>query len=261
MANLLEPFYKGLHYGKPGTEKTRTSLSATLDTRMQNVLYLNRIGNPISTRDFLNEHATIVPITKLEDFDPLYDYLINGQRDDHIAVRKLKERGVELLGGYKTVILDSSTEVQNMYNRRVTGNERVKPGQIVQRAQIQHHGDILSSMLFLTELFYELPMHVIFTALETTKYEDGEGYIRPFFTGQSIDRVPAFPLVVGRMIKVANISGKQRREMGITEQESKSQVVMLMDDTTGDFYAKNQYSEDKFIVEPTMTKVLDTLGL
>src|SRR5690606_28664772 len=89
-------FLKILLYGYPGIGKTVLAATANDDPRMSPALLVDFEGGTLSIAD---KDVDVVRVTAFKQFNEVYDFLRSGQHP------------------YKTVILDSITEIQklNMY--------------------------------------------------------------------------------------------------------------------------------------------------
>lgn len=250
----LEDKLKTLFYGQPGSTKTRTAATAALDPRLSPVLYLEQGGNPLSMRSY-TRWPDIVHMEKLSDYNPIYDWLLNGQKDSSPIVDILK-----LKPPYKTLVIDSITEVQRYSFRTVIGSSSAKPGDIPASAERQHFNKVLSQMVNFANLFYQLPMHVILTSLESeTKNEaTGDIFYKPLLWGQSSGEVPGYAYLVARMVHRARIEGKMYRVIGDAIDQVTSSVALFQ--PAGTYMAKDQYGcMGGFMPDPTIGKMLDLL--
>lgn len=255
--DLNSPYVKMLFYGQPGSLKTRTVGTAALDERTFPCLWLDSGGNPVSIRDY-DQLPDIISISKLDEYNPIYEWLSVGQPIDHQFVRDF-----ELNPPYKSLVIDGITETQRMSFAKVIGNLKAGPGTIQASAEIQHFNKVLGQMVTFANLFYSLPMHVFMTSLERENQDQVTGLItyKPLLWGQSAGEVPGYAYTVARMMHRAKMSNKEKRATAITEDpdgENVSGVAFFM--PSGKFMAKDQTgSLPPFMFDPTVTKMLDLI--
>lgn len=240
-------------YGVPGSTKTRTSASAALDDRTYPTLMIESSGNPVSFRDYIRK-PDVVTLEKLSDLDPLYDWLARGQPASHTVTKELG-----LTPGYKSVVLDTLTDIQRLSFDLTTGNADKGPGTLRAQAQIQHHQATLGQMATCTRLFYSLPLHVIMTAQEKEDKDNATGTLhhRPMFTGQAADILPSFAYTVARLVN----RGRARAVLSGVDYKDDKIVSVALFIPFGNMISKDQTGAfPNYIVNPTITKLLDYLN-
>lgn len=253
-SDLTQPYVKMLLYGVPGSYKTRTASSAALDPRSGPVLQLNVGGNPASISDY-PQKPDVFDIESLTDFNQVYDWLAKGQPEGHLFVQNT---GVK--PGYKTVIVDTLTDVQRMSFNKVIG-VAAEPGTIPKNSELQHFNSVLGHMVNFNKLFSSLPMHVIVTAQERTDKDEQTGGTMqaPFIWGQSMVEVCGYYYIVGRMVHRANMGTGMLKVLEDATGGQKFTHVMLLQ-PSGKYVAKDQYGKlGPFIAAPTMTRILDLI--
>lgn len=254
---LLEKdeYLKILLYGQPGSTKTRTACTAALDPRMSPVLMLEQGGNPLSIREY-EKLPDIIHIEKLEEYNPFYEWLAAGQPPDAPIVKLF-----DLKPPYKTVIIDSITEVQRYSFNIVTGNTKAGPGTIPASTEIQHFNKVLGQMVTFARLFFGLPnMHVILTSLEREDRDEATGVImyKPLLWGQSGGEVAGYAYLVGRLVHRARLAGKELRL--VEDAISEKTISVALFQPTGKYVAKDQYGcMGAYMADPSMTKLLNLL--
>lgn len=169
-----QAYLKALIFAPHGRGKTTFLGSAQLDERTSPMLLLDFEGN---TESLTGLDIDITPVRTWEDFDNVYRFL---SQPGH---------------GYKSIGIDSISEI-NTYAILAEMQRRVNIGgpgrdEFPDQAQKQDYGAVLVQMRRLLRRFRDLPMHVIFTALDDTEAEPGEG-----------------------MVKIPGMIGKMRREVG-----------------------------------------------
>lgn len=263
LSSLRDPLIKALFYGQPGSGKTRTASTAALDERLSPVLMLEQGGNPISIRSY-EKAPDIVQMSSLSDFNPFYEWIAAGQNPDH-EVCKL----FGLNPPYRTLVIDSITEVQRMSFGTVIGTTKVGPGTIPATAEIQHFNKVLAQMVTFARLFLSLPMNVILTSLERDDKDESTGTImhKPLLWGQSAGEVSGYAFLVARLVHRARLDNKTRMdaqraiELKIVEDPITDKTVSVaLFQPTGKYIAKDQYGAlGPFMADPTMTKILDKI--
>ena len=170
-----------------GRGKTSLAATACRDPRTSPVLVLDMEGG--APLRFVNEDPskyTIRKVRSIEDINQIYEYLVAGKHP------------------YKTVVLDSLTEIQKLgLYEFVYGRQPDKSfkGNIIEvkTAEIQHWGKSGSQMGMMCRYFRDLPMHVIFTTL-TQRLKDettGKITITVALPGKQADEIPGIPDIVG----------------------------------------------------------------
>jgi hypothetical protein len=248
------PYLKLMLYGAAGSTKTRTSATAAWDARTAPVLMIEMAGNPIALRDY-DVCPDIVTAEVLEDFNPLYKWLSEGQPKDAPIVNTL-----DLHPPYKTVIVDGLTEVQRSAFGIVVGSKNIPPGSIPPVAQIQHFNSTLGMMVNFAKLFIKLPMHVIITSLEAEKEDKATGnlYYRPLLWGQAAGEVNGYCFMVARLVQRVRMDAKTLAIMDGPVNKEVVSVAILK--PTGNLYAKDQYGTGlDYLVDPTIGAIMDKI--
>lgn len=249
-----EKFLKLLLYGQPGSTKTRTAGTAALDPRLAPVLMLEQGGNPLSMVSYPTQ-PDVIHMEKLEEYNPFYEWLAGGQDPKHEVVTKF-----DLHPPYKTLVIDSITEVQRFSFGIVTGNSRTLPGTIPQSTEIQHFNKVLAQMVNFARLFYSLPMHVILTSLEREDKDETTGTItyKPLLWGQSASEVSGYAYLVARLVHRAKLEGKTLRMMEDAINDQTVSVALFTPSVK--YVAKDQYGcMGPFMADPTIPKMLTLL--
>jgi hypothetical protein len=195
-----------LVYGEPGSGKTWLGASACLDELTSPVLYVeyksqiaSLRSNPEYVKAMEDGRLVILSLDKYEELNHVYTYLFRGQGSS--------ESFDELFPTFpKTLVVDSLTELQRAEVMRRAGNPVGKFITDVEAPQIQHWGQLLNQFTLLPNLYYQLPLHVIFMGLEDVDYAPrivGQaprvtGY-RLALQGSAQRQFPAYALTVGRL--------------------------------------------------------------
>lgn len=254
--------YKGLHYGLPGSNKTRTAFSGVYDPRAYPVLGLNLGGNPFSVREY-SPQPTILEVEDMIDLNLIYDWLLKEQPTDHAAVRQFG-----LKSGYKLLVFDGATDLNRMSLQKATGNANVGPGQLPTPAQLQHFGQALAQLTTFARLFFKLNMHVIVTALERQDNNAANLVVgfKPLLQGQAAVEVSSYAYAVGRFMHRSRLSGALG---SIVKAEEKEVDAVAIFKPSASWMAKDQYGalgdfikiSDDQEKSPFLTKVFDLIGV
>lgn len=251
------PYLRALFYGIPGSTKTRTVGTACLDPRSAPVLWLDAAGNPISIREY-DPGPDIIKIEELKDLNDPYVWIKQGQPKDHPFCKQFN-----LNPPYKTLVVDQITDVQRISYELVTGNTTGGPGDLLKPHQIQHFLGILNQMIRFVKLYYDLPIHVIMTALEKNERDDMTGMVRsaPLLWGQSDTEVPGYAYLVGRLVHRAVVSSGLLKVLEDSADEQAQEIASVAFFLpSGKYVAKDQYGAlGSYMANPTITKMLDKI--
>jgi len=261
-----DAYLKWFCYGDPGAGKTTLFGTACDDARTSPVLWLDCGGNPESIRNRPNL-PTFVVIEEVADLSPIYAWLKAGQPMEvpskdgtsmrkPVFVKKCEELGIPLTAPYKTVVLDGYTELQRIAVNEIVGNVGKLPGDDLAKVELQQWGDALNRIVYVTQLFTKLPMHVLTTCLEDDKTDSKAQTIRtvPWLWGQAKEEVPGYNLLVTRMIRYVELPQQSKK---LFDGDVYSVVFI---DQLGNFMAKEQYGKlPKYMAVPTVTKFLDAI--
>lgn len=271
------PYLRMLVYGDSGSGKT-----TLLGTAMQcedtfPLLVLNARGQPISLR-YLKHRPLVLEIETIKDFNVVYTWLLGGQDMDqlkrlsaalHDIIDQYMQRisiGEDRLTKFKSVAVDSITQVQRLAMDSIVGGTMPdNPATIPVQTQIQHWGRTLALMTNFADKFFQLPLHVIMTAL--TRRDDipsmGLTLFCPFLWGQSNMEIPSHAEIVGRLMCTGTVPTKQQRD--ITTAASKANATLpfnIMYLKGGrDFIAKFQgpLNAPSIMANPTIGKFIKIL--
>ena len=249
---------KMLVYGQPGCGKTWLAGSASEDERFGRVLMLEAFGNPISLRT-KDKVPDVITVEEIEDFNAPYEWLTNGQDPNAQFAKSL-----DLKPPYGTVIVDGTTEVQRFIMRRITGNEMVPPGNLTAAMTRQGFGKLLGTMLNWATHYLELAsygLNIIMTGLEANKQDDTM-LIRntPLFWGQSGNEICGYAYLVMRLSVALRVDPEIKVLDDEIYDDSTFNVGQLVE--TKRTFAKDQYGcGTQYIINPTMSKVADLIGL
>jgi len=175
------PYLNILIYGDSGVGKTTLAGSADAVPGMRPVLVVDVEGGTESLRDPYPDVET-VRVKSWQEMQNLYDVLYVG---DH---------------PYKTVVLDSLTEIQKFNMNNIMNDLLMKhPDRELDVPSMREWGINLEQMRRMVRGFRDLEMHTIMTALEKDDRDDltGKRRVLPMLSGQLAKQVAAFMDVVG----------------------------------------------------------------
>ncbi len=274
------PLIRALFYGDSGSGKTRLIGSAMECAATSPLLVLNARGQPISLRAY-DPRPLVLTIEKMTDFNVVWDWFMAGQpthdwnpgQPPKTTVDEMCEylyhlphytspEGVYREGSpskFKSIAIDSITQVQRISLDGVVGNAQKKPGDMPQQTQIQHWGRTLAQLTKLADLFYQLPVNVFINAL--TRHNEikalGITMYHPFLWGQSALEVPSYAELVGRLVTVESLS--TRKVQGLMQAEGMTEEPFNVLLTRGgrNFIAKWQGVTDppEFVINPTIARI------
>lgn len=218
-------------HGNPGVGKTVFGASASIVPEMSPVLCVDVEGGTMSARDRYPD-LDVVRVASWDDMQLVYDGLRKGE------------------GGYRTVMLDSLTEIQkfSMYgimkqliaDPKTSDRDPDVPG-------MREWGKNTEQTRKLIRAFRDLPINTIFTALTMAEKDNKTGTIlhKPSLSGKLSNEAAAFlDIVVYMYIKV--IDDRQERLLLTTGTETQ--------------VAKDRTDRLPVVVEqPTMQKIQDYL--
>lgn len=165
-----------LVYGDSGIGKTRLAGSASVVDAMKPVLFIDVEGGTFSLRE-LYPQVDVVRVQTWLDMQGVYDELYKGGH------------------GYKTVVLDSLTEIQkfSMYNI-MQDLIRVEKDRDPDIPSVREWGKNIEQMRKMVRAFRDLPINTIFTALAQgdRNPKTGVTVTRPQLSGKLGGEVAAF---------------------------------------------------------------------
>lgn len=276
------PLLRALIYGDTGSGKTYFVGTATEDSRAAPVLVLNSRGQPITFRLF-PEPPLVLDVLNMVDFNAPWQWIMNGQEWSQIegmndmppsasgavfarAVYDYFDRSVVPVEErkFKTIAIDGLTWTQRTSLNQTVGNMSVLPGTMPKRADLQDWGNTLAQMTNLADLYYQLPIHVILTALAKHDMIETYGTVMyyPALWGQSRLELPSLAELTARMIPIESMNAQQVSglEQAMPEEMATAYNAMV---TRGGraFIAKWQgiRNNPEVILNPNISKVLDVL--
>ena len=170
-----------LLYGDPGVGKTVLAASADAVPEMRPVIFIDVEGGTFSVREKYPD-VKVVRVQTWNDMQSAYDALYSGDHD------------------YKTVVLDSITEIQkfSMYNI-MEFLVKKEPDRDPDIPSMREWGKNIEQIRKLVRAFRDLPMHTVVTALAKTDKDTKTGAMKttPSLSGKLANEVAAFLDIVG----------------------------------------------------------------
>lgn len=221
-----------LIYGDMGVGKTRLAASASVVEELQPVLLIDAEAGTLS----ISKVYPDVHVVKMSNFGDL-KYIRDLMNSGRIP--------------YKTIILDSISEVQDIgmddiLAVQVAKSDRERDEDMPEQADWGRNRNQIRKMI---RAFKNARCHFIVTALAQ---ETDRGVIKPALSGQSANRVP------GQMDEVLYM---QIGEVAIDPKDpkkGKKEVRALLTEKTNKIFAKDRSGTlPKVVTEPTMQELFD----
>jgi hypothetical protein len=222
-------YFNILLYGDSGVGKTTLAGSADEVPSMRPVLFIDIEGGTESLRHSYPEVET-VRVTSWQEMQNVYNALYEGNHP------------------YKTVVLDSLTEIQkfNMYNI-MNDLAQKRPDLDPDVPGMREWGKNLEQIRRMVRGFRDLDMHTIFTALAKSDKDQKTGITttKPSLSGKMADEVAAFlDVVVYYYVKQIGDGSDAEFKRLLLTQKTDSQV------------AKDRSGKLPMVVEaPTMSEI------
>jgi hypothetical protein len=225
------------------------------------VLGIDCAGNPMSVRDYPDK-PTVLSLERLDELNAVYDWLYRGQPAKH----PLTDKFPHVRPGYKTLVIDTITDLQRTAFIKASNAGGKGPGDLQEKVGRDEFGSVLAQMVAMARMFTSLDINVIMNAQEMEKESNGITNYRPFLWGQSASEVPSYFAMVIRLVHRARMTG-------VTIKEAKSDITALATTDsggpavnvalltpTGRYYAKDTYGTGRdYMVGPTMAEIVDAI--
>ena len=225
-------YVKMLVYGRPGVGKTVLGASAD-EGSTGRVIIGDCEGGTMSLQDKYPDVDVVRIRNYATDCAELYNVLSGGKTP------------------YKTVVLDSITELQKLSMQGIMSQiAQTKPDRDPDMPTIGEWGKNIEQIRKLVRYFRDLPMNLILCALEKEVKNEvtGEILIKPAISGQLADEVAGFCDVVGRLITEKNPEQKDVLDRYLVVQP------------VGAFVAKDRSAKLGVAVRnPTFSGIYDTI--
>jgi hypothetical protein len=264
------PYFKGLVYGEYGAGKTWLLGTAADVPEMQDVIMVSAEGGDLTLDPYDPDHnfGNIDPVrvNSYSQVARIYDYLKlhchfrdlhTKEADEKLAnLQKIvmpDQAPDERLRRYKTVIIDSLTEVEVYCMNQLLGvNDATKIDEESTAAEWAQYRQQHMMVQRLIRNFRDLPMHVLFTAARAYIQDENKRQIySPMMTGKLAGQIQGFMDVVGYLI------------IGQAADDQTIPPRRLYIQQGPRFAAKSRFSAYKkhYFDNPTMGSILRDVGL
>jgi len=245
-----------LLYGTPGSGKTWIAATAAADPRTQPALHIDIGGN--ATSDAMADTVPdIVAIDDLDGLQTLWAWLSRGMPANDRLVRD-----VGLRTDYRTVILDGISEIHRQSLARSSGSEELGL-QFPAQFQLQHYNPALHHITTIAHAFFEklsVRQHVIVTALELPKDENGITRYIPQLAGAAASSVMGYAYNVGRVVDAQKGNVRAQVEQLAKQQGTRREQIhsITFFRPIGQFEAKDQHGTGiTAMLDMTVGKFMD----
>jgi len=240
---IYQPQMKGywlkiLIYGPNGVGKTTLGESANNCALTSPALFINIEGGMLSVVD---KKPEVVDLKNYRQLDEIFWFLAKGNHN------------------YKTVIIDSLSELQLFNLDAIVAEQLSKPSAAGKKRHDmddlwqEDYGKSTQELRRATRQFRDLPMHVIFTCLESsTMDKDGQERVFPQLTPKLRNSVLGYMDVVGYMYN-QRIKGEDGKEVLVRK---------LLCQNYGKWAAKDRSPGGRLgliIDDPTIEKIMEKI--
>lgn len=251
-----ERYLKLLIYGNYGVGKTYLAGTASDVDSMQDVLIINAEAGDLSLAAFTNVDEITVQdfrtLGRINEFLKQHCVMrdagdIDKLRSLEARVRQVDEKDIKEPRQYRTVIIDSLTELEAYcFNQLLGITDTTRLDEDPQSAEWTEYKKNHTMMLRVVRAFRDLPMHVIFTAAEQFQQDESKRYkYSPDLTGKLSKKIQGFMDMVGYLA-----IGK--------DGETTIRRLYVSPSPTGKYDAKHRYQAFKgeFFLNPTIKSIL-----
>lgn len=246
-ANKLNPYMKGLVYGKPGAGKTRLVARACKVPAMSPVAYMTSDDSEADTLTKAAPEAHHIPIKKFEDFWKVYDDAAKGLRDPN----KIP---------FRTFIIDTGTEAERMWMRDIMVDlmqkGRSTGGEVnIDVPSVREWGQSISGMRRLIRAFRDLPVNFIVTAHEKEMRDNaGITWFKPDFPGKLANQAAGMFSCVWYIYTKQETEREGNRNIVVSEQR------LLLTGYTQGFVCKTRADTlPRVVVDPDMATLFEAV--
>jgi hypothetical protein len=293
MTDIGDPLIKLLVYGDPGAGKTWLCGTFTQCPETAHVLVLNSRGQSITLRQFPDNPPCIYDVRTLKDYNFPYMWIRSGQPWDAILKGMDQEGGAmqpfcrtvygwvartgdlsnEVLADptcpvpeFRTIVLDSLTQTQRLSLREITGDMGKLPGDIPADTSYRDWGKTLGQLTLLADKYFELPIHVVVTALRRHQFADAEGTVMyyPQFWGQSSTELPAFAEILGMLVNADSLPVQKAMGLRKAAEQAGAEVPYNVLITRGGRLHRAKWqgvrNPPEMVPNPTAAKLLQVMN-
>lgn len=251
-----ERYLKLLIYGNFGVGKTYLAGTASEVESMQDVLIINAEAGDLTLSEF--EGIDEISVRDFRTLGRINEYLRQHCRardegdDDFLRESEAKLRGVEpddveTPRKYRTVIIDSLTELEAYcFNQLLGITDTTRLDDETQSAEWSEYKKNHTMMQRVVRAFRDLPMHVIYTASEQYQQDETKRFkYSPDLTGKLSKKIQGYMDMVG-YLAIGKDGEKPVRRLYVSPS------------ATGKFDAKHRYAAFKgeYFTNPTIAKIL-----
>ena len=226
------PYLNLLIYGEPGAGKTWLAGTAQDSKATSPILFLDVEGGTVTLRK--KSSIDVVRIQKIEQIVDVFNTL-----------------AADKSGHYKTVVIDSLSELQKLDLRFCMDEEYNKKPDSVDRdvATLRSWGKSGERMRRIIRAFRDLPMNTIMTSLVATEKDENSGVVSffPMFPGKLRGEVPGYFDIVGLLQAKEDRNGETVTR---TLQVAKTQRTIAKDRTS---------ALDPVITDPTIPSMWEAI--
>lgn len=279
-AKKADPYIKMMVYGEYGAGKTVLAASAVDVKRMRDVLFINAEAGTRSIRESgvveREDDIDFVPVSSYPEFAKVHKFLLAHCRaredgDDELIERINEKFGADKDRRYRTVVVDSLSEIDNANFNRLLGVNQTDLMRDPSKPEWDHYSKNASSMTAILTEFRKLQMNVIMTApseVRETK-QKGVSSTYPLMVGSSREKVKGYFDIVGFIEELdlgevdddeedEKPSKKKKRKVSSRNEDDDWEVSRRLWLRKRDgVYAKSRVTPDslKFIDNPTMSTI------